>query len=211
MYEDARIDIDYGDWVLVLSNRGARTQREKELHEGGIDRVKPSNTLSRQPPSTDRALVSLFMDNLPEDTSQSWLKKLFNNYGVVKEVFVPAKRSKATDVAIANGHGMWIEECKLFVKRASFGQGEKAEPHNQKMHFHRDLMKTTFYLLDFSPTRKRTKEDQPIMSMPHGKSYANVVKGVTKARAWLRRMLSLLGCKKRRLLGCLQVLLQSFT
>ncbi|KAH7846084.1 hypothetical protein Vadar_009550 [Vaccinium darrowii] len=190
-----------GHLEVVLGNRGARTQREKELHEGGIDRVKPSNTLSRQPPSTDRVLVSLFVDNLPEDTSQSWLQKLFNNYGVVKEVFVPAKWSKATgrrfafvrydcdisaDVAIANAHGMWIEECKLFVKRGSFGQGEKAEPHNQKMHFHMDLMKTNSHLLDSSPTGKRTKEDQPIMSMPHGKSYANAVKGVTEAKGLVK-------------------------
>ncbi|KAH7862229.1 hypothetical protein Vadar_001717 [Vaccinium darrowii] len=90
------------------------------------------------------------------------------------------------DVAIANAHGMWIEERKLFVKRASFGQGEKAEPHNQKMHLHRDLMKTNSHLLDSSPTGKRTKEDQPIMSLPHGKSYANVVKGVTEAKGLVK-------------------------
>ncbi|KAH7845501.1 hypothetical protein Vadar_002929 [Vaccinium darrowii] len=90
------------------------------------------------------------------------------------------------DVAIANAHGMWIEECRLFVKRASLRQGEKAEPHNQKMHFHRDHMKVNSHLLDSSPTRKRTKEDQLNKSMFQGKFYANAVKGVIEAKGMIK-------------------------
>lgn len=61
MCKDRRVDIDNGDWVPVLGNKGARTLREEESHKRGINR--PSNTLTRQPPSTDRALVSLFVDS----------------------------------------------------------------------------------------------------------------------------------------------------
>ncbi|KAH7858180.1 hypothetical protein Vadar_020949 [Vaccinium darrowii] len=46
--------------------------------------------------SGKQPLITLFVDNLPEDTSQPWLKMMFNKYGVVKEVFIPEKRSKAT-------------------------------------------------------------------------------------------------------------------
>lgn len=139
----------------------------------------------RQYSSSDH-LVSLFVDNLPEDTSHSWLTKLFNKYGVVKEVFIPGKRSKATGrrfafvrydcgisayVAISYTHGMWIEECKLFVKRASFGIGEKSVPRDHNLHSHSHLLKS-------STAGERTKVDHPFLSMLQEKSYANAVKGV---------------------------------
>ncbi|KAH7844625.1 hypothetical protein Vadar_030083 [Vaccinium darrowii] len=108
----------------MLGKKRVRTLRE-ESHEGGSEKY----------PNTNRVLVSLFVDNLPEDTSHSWLKKFFNNYGVVKEVFIPAKRSKATgrrfafvrydcdisaDVAIADAHGMTDANTS---KLSSFDKG----------------------------------------------------------------------------------------
>lgn len=69
--------------------------------------------------------------------SLSWFKKTFNNYGVVKDAFIPEKRSKisgrkfgfvryscsiSADVAIAKANGLWCEGKKLFVKLASFDQ-----------------------------------------------------------------------------------------
>lgn len=39
-------------------------------------------------------MFTLFVDNLPELVSLSWLKKMFNDYGVVKDAFIPEKRSK---------------------------------------------------------------------------------------------------------------------
>lgn len=93
---------------------------------------------SRQRGNSDpgkHSLITLFVDNLPEDTSQPWLKMLFNKYGVVKEVFIPEKRSKATgnrfgfirydcpvsaDLAVLRNNGIWLDDKKLFVKLASF-------------------------------------------------------------------------------------------
>ncbi|KAH7857422.1 hypothetical protein Vadar_012530 [Vaccinium darrowii] len=82
-----------------------------------------------------KPLITLFVDNLPEDTSQPWLKMMFNKFGVVKDVFIPEKRSKATgnrfdfiryncpvsaDLAILRTNGIWLDDKKLFVKLASF-------------------------------------------------------------------------------------------
>ncbi|KAH7866466.1 hypothetical protein Vadar_020749 [Vaccinium darrowii] len=102
-----------GGWIPVI---------HKHSRLGGfIDSRKP--------------LISLFVDNLPEDTSQSWLKMMFNTFGVVKDVFIPEKRSKATgnrfgfirydcpvsaDLAILRTNGVWLDDKKLFVKLAAF-------------------------------------------------------------------------------------------
>ncbi|KAH7851355.1 hypothetical protein Vadar_010463 [Vaccinium darrowii] len=172
-------------------------------HNGRNSAVAVESIRREDPGIPNASMIKnvLTYDNLPEDTSQSWLKKLFNEYGVVKEVFIPSKRSKATGrrfvfvrydcdisthVATSKTHGMWIEECKLFVKRASFRQGEKAEPRNQKMHFYRDHIKTNSHLLESSTTRERAREDHPNMSMLQGKSYANPVKGESVAKGLVK-------------------------
>lgn len=83
---------------------------------------------------------TLFIDNLPEFTSQAWLRKFFTKFGVVKDVFIPQKRSKVTgrkfgfirydcavsaDLAISKSNGIWLGDRKLFVKFASFNQNVK--------------------------------------------------------------------------------------
>lgn len=79
--------------------------------------------------------ITLFIDNLPEDVSLNWLRNLYNKFGVVRDAFIPLKRSKvtmrrfgfiryscavSTDVAITKTNGIWIEDRKLYVKKASF-------------------------------------------------------------------------------------------
>ncbi|KAH7856535.1 hypothetical protein Vadar_002571 [Vaccinium darrowii] len=91
-------------------------------------------------------LFTLFVDNIPDHSSQPWLRKLFNNYGVVKDVFIPVKRSKATGckfgfirydchvsagVAIQEVHGLKVGDKKLFVKFASFRKSEERK-NNRK-------------------------------------------------------------------------------
>ncbi|KAH7842413.1 hypothetical protein Vadar_005035 [Vaccinium darrowii] len=81
------------------------------------------------------SMFTLFVDNLPEDVSIAWFKNLFNKFGVVRDAFIPLKRSKVTgrrfgfvryncsvsaDIAITKTNGLWIEDRKLFVKIASF-------------------------------------------------------------------------------------------
>ncbi|KAH7848104.1 hypothetical protein Vadar_033833 [Vaccinium darrowii] len=70
-----------GGWIPVIGNRNR--------DEGGkIHRTRLSYG--------DETIFTLFIDNLPEDVSHSWLKKLFSNYGVVIAAFIPEKRSKVT-------------------------------------------------------------------------------------------------------------------
>ncbi|KAH7841799.1 hypothetical protein Vadar_034492 [Vaccinium darrowii] len=79
-------------------------------------------------------LFTLFVDNIPDSKNQSWLKILFSNYGIVKDSFIPAKRSKrgsrfgfvrfdcsvSAGVAISRANGLEVEGYYLFVKKASF-------------------------------------------------------------------------------------------
>lgn len=86
-------------------------------------------------------LFSLFVDNLPEDVGLNWFRKFFSQYGVVKDAYIPFKRSKVSkkrfgfvryncassaEVAISKANGFWIDNRKLYVKMAAFeAQGFK--------------------------------------------------------------------------------------
>lgn len=74
--------------------------------------------------SEKSTFFTLFIDNLPEDVGRIWLSKFFNQVGVVKDLYIPAKRSKVTnwkfgsvryncstsaEVAISKSNGIWIE------------------------------------------------------------------------------------------------------
>lgn len=90
---------------------------------------------------SDRSgLFSLFVDNLPEDVGLIWFRKFFSQYGVVKDAYIPCKRSKVTnrkfgfvrydcatsaEVAISKANGFWIEDRMLFVKKAPLKLKEK--------------------------------------------------------------------------------------
>lgn len=87
--------------------------------------------------SGNKETISLFVDNIPEDRDQQWLMKTFNMFGVVKDAFVPRKRSKCTGnkfgfvrydcrtsagMAVSRMNGVWVDNMRLFVKEACFGQ-----------------------------------------------------------------------------------------
>lgn len=56
--------------------------KKHRLQTGDKSRVKESYTL--------------FVDNIPEGRDQQWLLKTFNLVGVVKDAFIPRKRSICT-------------------------------------------------------------------------------------------------------------------
>ncbi|KAH7847740.1 hypothetical protein Vadar_029737 [Vaccinium darrowii] len=85
---------------------------------------------------------TLFVDNLPLDVEIYEIRDFFNKFGVVRDVFIPLKRSKVSgnkfgfvrydchvsaDVAISKANGMFFKERKLFVKFASFGKKDVIE------------------------------------------------------------------------------------
>ncbi|KAG5560446.1 hypothetical protein RHGRI_003682 [Rhododendron griersonianum] len=86
-----------------------------------------------------KGIVTLFVDNIPNHNDQIWLQRTFNKFGVVKDAFIPKKRSQRTgskfgfvrydcpvsaDVATSRMNGVWVGNERLFVKVASFGYSE---------------------------------------------------------------------------------------
>ncbi|KAH7863185.1 hypothetical protein Vadar_014453 [Vaccinium darrowii] len=129
MYKDSRIDIDKGDWIPVLGSKqskGVKLGKENLIRGGKGNRNNP--------------IFTLFVDNLPADVSHRWVRNLFNKFGVVKNVFIPGKKSKVTgrlfgfvrydcevsaELAITKVNAIWIEDRKLFVKMATFDQNKE--------------------------------------------------------------------------------------
>lgn len=84
--------------------------------------------------------ITLFLDNIPDNKDHLWLHQTFNKFGLVKDAFIPNRRSKRTGhkfgfvryasreaarVAVARLNGVWVEKDRLFVKEASFGQNDR--------------------------------------------------------------------------------------
>lgn len=87
-------------------------------------------------------ISTLFVDNIPEERDPQWLFKIFNKYEVVKDAFIPRKRSLQTSsrfgfvwfdwhvsagMAVAKLNGVWFDDKKLFVKEACFDVKEGKE------------------------------------------------------------------------------------
>lgn len=88
-------------------------------------------------------LVTLFVDNIPDKATHPWLRKVFNNYGVVRDAFslsnlrssktgskfgfVRYNCSVSADMAIFRAHGMEVNNRKLVVKLAYFTQNGSKE------------------------------------------------------------------------------------
>ncbi|KAG5521008.1 hypothetical protein RHGRI_033528 [Rhododendron griersonianum] len=95
---------------------------------------------------------ALFVDNIPESHGLHWLQRTFNKFGVVKDAFIPWKRSKRTgnrfgfvrygyhvsaSMAVSQLNGVWVEDKKLFVKEACFGRIKKMKENraNERREF----------------------------------------------------------------------------
>lgn len=87
-----------------------------------------------------KATFTLFVDNIPEAKDLRWLRWAFNKFGVVRDAFIPNKRSKCTGnhfgfvrydchvaagMAISKMNGIWVDNRRLFVKEACFGLNEE--------------------------------------------------------------------------------------
>ncbi|KAH7856529.1 hypothetical protein Vadar_002504 [Vaccinium darrowii] len=97
-----------------------------------------------------KELVTLFIDNIPGVSTHLWLRKTFSNYGVVRDAFIPAKRSSKTgskfgfvrydcsvsaDMAILKANGMEVEDKKLVVKLADFVKRQSSyQPLRNPLH-----------------------------------------------------------------------------
>ncbi|KAH7848047.1 hypothetical protein Vadar_033190 [Vaccinium darrowii] len=124
--------------IACINQLASATGNERGIAGFGVNLKKASG-------NDFHSMFTLFVDNLLEDVSIAWFKNLFNKFGVVRDAFIPLKRSKVTgrrfgfvryncsvsaDVAITKTNGLWIEDRKLYVKIASFE--EKGTYQDQK-------------------------------------------------------------------------------
>ncbi|GAB2280689.1 Splicing factor [Dionaea muscipula] len=79
-------------------------------------------------------LFTLFVDDIPDSMDHIDISKLFARFGLVRDVFLPRKRSKAgkkfvfvrydcpvaAEVAIKRMNGVWMHDKELKVKMADF-------------------------------------------------------------------------------------------
>ena len=97
-------------WRTVLRKHGNQGSRNNEL---------------------EQEIHTIFVDNLPESMDPKGLFKVFTNFGIVKDVFIPNKRRKmtrsrfgfvhyafpvATSMAVQKAHGLWCDNRALKVK-----------------------------------------------------------------------------------------------
>ncbi|GAB2284440.1 hypothetical protein Dimus_018893 [Dionaea muscipula] len=105
-----------GEWILVLRrNRHSSTRKGQGCNEG---------------------LFTVFVDDLPNVLSPGDLHRNFTKFGVVRDVFIPRKRSiagrrfgfvrydcsVAAEVAVKKNNGIWIHDKELKVKAADYAR-----------------------------------------------------------------------------------------
>ncbi|XP_028062222.1 serine/arginine-rich splicing factor 2-like [Camellia sinensis] len=82
-------------------------------------------------------VFTVFVDNLPASLDPKGMFNLFMTFGVIKDVFIPKKRRRATNtrfgfvmfecleaarVAVQKANGLWVDDRPLQVKHAEFGK-----------------------------------------------------------------------------------------
>ncbi|XP_028068453.1 serine/arginine-rich splicing factor 2-like [Camellia sinensis] len=107
-----------------------------ELDQGGWNPVIRRRSVGNHSgQSREVVLITVFVDNIPESMDPPGLFYLFRKFGLVKDVFIPGKRRKATNsrfgfvrydcevaarVAIQKADGLWCGNKALRVKCAEY-------------------------------------------------------------------------------------------
>ncbi|KAL7251598.1 hypothetical protein ACSBR1_013441 [Camellia fascicularis] len=104
-----------------------------------LRRRRVGNQSSR---SVENGLFTIFVDEIPNSMNPKSLFTLFNKFGVVKDAFIPAKRSKATgsrfgfvrydyqvaiEIVVLKVDGLWCDNKALKVKKTEFKKGESKQ------------------------------------------------------------------------------------
>ncbi|GAB2284299.1 hypothetical protein Dimus_018760 [Dionaea muscipula] len=92
---------------------------------------------------SDGKLITLFVEDIPESMDQYAMFKMFAKFGVVRDAYIPRKRSKtgkqfgfvryecevAAEVAIQKTSGLWLQDKELRVKIADYhrAQGQMSQ------------------------------------------------------------------------------------
>lgn len=76
---------------------GSEMREDFQSDEGGwIPVISKLSNQNGKKILGDQQFFTLYVDNLPEDVGRQWLRKTFNNFGVVKDVYIPLKRSRVS-------------------------------------------------------------------------------------------------------------------
>ncbi|CAL5381053.1 unnamed protein product [Camellia sinensis] len=118
------------------------------MERGGWNPVIHRKKVGRQRrPGKEGGLVTIFVDNIPESMDPKGLSSLFCKFGIVKDVFIPGKRRKATrsrfgfvrydcevaaDMAIQKANGLWCDNKALMVKRTEYQKSQTLGPMEQR-------------------------------------------------------------------------------
>lgn len=99
----------------------------------------------KTPRLINEELITLFVKNIPEEATPTWLLTTFTKFGIVKRIYMPKKRSAqgsrfafvtyncsvSADVAISRTNGMIFGRNKLLVKIASYNPRQSKGSYSQ--------------------------------------------------------------------------------
>ncbi|GAB2275811.1 RNA recognition motif-containing protein [Dionaea muscipula] len=137
---------------------------------------------------SQRRMVTIFVEDLPDRMDQWAFQKMFTKFGVVKDAYIPRKMSKAgkrfgfirydcmvaAKVAILKTTGLWIDDKELMVKMADFDKSKeksmKSRGNNVKEVYGDMARKTRMIERQVRSTEQQGKRLNPIGS------YADVVR-----------------------------------
>ena len=120
---------DIGGWRPVIRKQGFRRQSFDHQYQG---------------------LFTVIVDEIPESMNPKKLFGLFSQCGVVKDVYIPMKRRKATGsrfgfvsfdchvaakVAVQKANGLWWDNKELKVKGAEYQKGQGLQTNKKKIPF----------------------------------------------------------------------------
>ncbi|KAL7217169.1 hypothetical protein ACSBR1_028974 [Camellia fascicularis] len=140
-----------GGWQPIVRRKGP-VRHSNEFSKGG--------------------LFTLFVDNIPEVMDPKSLFGLFSKFGIVKDVFIPMNRSKATgsrfgfvryncsvaaEMVIKNADRLWCVDKKLRVKGAKYAKGSRSSLKGNQEEITRGI-KGCIRMLYRAPRRKGLKE-----------------------------------------------------
>ncbi|KAL7209634.1 hypothetical protein ACSBR1_031233 [Camellia fascicularis] len=118
----------------------------KMVNEGWTPVIRKRKVGNQDGYRKETEVVTIFVDNIPESMDSKGLFNLFRKFGVVKDVFIPGKRRRASgskfgfvrydcevaaEMVIQKADGLWCDNKALKVKRAEF-QKPHALGHQEK-------------------------------------------------------------------------------
>ncbi|GAB2276880.1 hypothetical protein Dimus_011591 [Dionaea muscipula] len=135
----------------------------------------------------DGTIITLFVGDLPDCMKPVDMFKLFMKFGVVKDVFIPRKKSKAgkqfdfvqydclvaTEVAIQKTNGLWIHDKELKVKMTDFHKDKRMLGHGNKVEVTPIVSGNENFLRKGDQVQRSTRW---VPKLNDKRSYANVIK-----------------------------------